>query len=583
MARIPIQNGGSLPTAPQGARVPMSLNLPIGQTPIPQQGEQWAQAIGQAGGLVLQLQEKYAELNDTRNLIEAENVMRAKTQEFNTWRRDPANADESKWLPHWQEMQNETQKFVDGLKITDRARLGLTRSFGRWSDGQTISVQGDAFKQNVKRTGAALQLRAQQAEDDGNDGQVSSSYDEMAKLGVTTKEEAELAKYNSLQRSKATRVQQSKTQLDTLLNDPAAKFEDVRSFVEQNPDLTDSEKTNLLVKAENRYGINGLEHLIYENPDHGLEAVQNDFQRGTITANQLDALDKMARSRKTQIRGEEYSAITDAIKANSKPEQLVPMIDNSKQLTAGDKAEIMAALDRPANDPKVLSTLAKEAANFKYSPESPEYFLFTKRVDTLATGDSRSHILGLRDKALADDQNGSFARSRGKVFTFADDDLKNGVFGPITGKLSDSSSMLPIKIQAEVDEFRKYVSEKKGMMWNRQDKAPEEIEMEARKLWLVRENKGKQSPVKFEDFVLEDPSKERQAAILQVQAIQEYEAYQAAHPEKSSIELMQQYDLITAKVRAENKLPPIAPRGGVNPVGTTLPELNERANSILSR
>lgn len=540
--------------------------------------QQTVQAIQQAGGAVVGLLDRYNELTDTRNLVEAENEMRKATQDFNAWRRDPANADESQWLPKWEETQAAVQKKFDGLKLSDRARLGLSRSFGQWSDGQTIRLQGDVFKQGAQRTRDALLLRAQQAEAAGDDPLVISSYDQMSKLGAMLDKEAELGKYHALKRSKATRVGMFQTELDTMLKDSASTFDDVRSKVEQNADLTDREKSNILVQAENRFGIRGLEHLVYENPEHGLEAAQNDFQRGVITANQLDDLDKLAKSRKTQMRAEEFSSITDAMKAGTPKADIAKMLDEGSFLTPGDKAEIMLALDKPANDPMMLSTLAKEAANFQHAPDSPEYFLFTKRVDALATGDNRSHILGLRDKALAGEKDGgSFSRSFGKVFAFADDDLKQGVFGPTTGKLSDLQTQLPSNIRVQVDTFKNKIlaaNPKKADDKGFQDYA----ESKARDQWWNAQPEDKRGGA-YTDFEIEDAAKSRAASILQTTAISELEAFRAAHPEKGPTELVGEYNRIVSKLRSASNLAPIAPSGGAAPM--LLPDLNQKFNSII--
>ena len=82
------------------------------------------QAIQQAGGAVVGLLDRYNELTDTRNLVEAENEMRKATQDFNAWRLDPTNADESQWLPKWEETQAAVQKKFDGLKL----RIALARA-----------------------------------------------------------------------------------------------------------------------------------------------------------------------------------------------------------------------------------------------------------------------------------------------------------------------------------------------------------------------------------------------------------------------------------------------------------------------
>lgn len=212
--------------------------------------QQRVQAIQQAGGAVTGLLDRYNELTDTRNLVEAENEMRKATQDFNAWRLDPTNADESQWLPKWEETQAAVQKKFDGLKLSDRARLGLSRSFGQWSDGQTISLQGDVFKQGARRTSEALQLRVKQAVDLGDDALVSSSFDQMSKLGVILPEEAENAKYDALKRSKATRVGAFESSLETMMSGPTVDWKAVRESVSGNADLSAEEKKNLMARIE---------------------------------------------------------------------------------------------------------------------------------------------------------------------------------------------------------------------------------------------------------------------------------------------------------------------------------------------
>ena len=563
-----------VPLAPI-ARAPVIGNVtPVQLTSNANRTAQIGQAIGQAGETLVNLQAKYAELVDARSMIAAENVMRQTTQDFNSWRLDPQNADESAWLPKWQEMQSAAQKQIDGLKMTEGARLNTTRSWGRWSDAQTISVQGDVFKQGVQRAKDAIDLRVMQATKEGDDERIRSSYQHAATLGVMTPERAALEEYEALQKSKQVRVSRFNESLDTMLNDPASKPDEVKASIQSNADLTDSEKSSLLMQVENRFKDAELEHLIDTNPVHGLESAQNDFARGKITANKLDELTRRADTVKTRERGKQYEGIVDAMKAGTPKDDIAKMLDEGSFLTPGDKAEIMLALDKPANDPMMLSTLAKEAANFQHAPDSPEYFLFTKRVDALATGDNRAHILGLRDKALAGEKDGgSFSRSWGKVFTQADDDLKNGVFGPTTSTLDDPKATLPPKMRAEVDAFKKNLTKETGMMWSRRPKTADELEMEARSLWLFEENKGKTNPVKIDKFVIEDEAKIRAANALRVQATQELEAFQKANPNKPGTDAAAEYDRITAKLRAQKNLPPVAPTGGVNPAGVLLPSL----------
>lgn len=349
------------------------------------QGMQMAEAIGKTGVVLGNLREKYIEISDTRNLIEAENVMRAKTQEFNNWRSDPANADESKWLTKWQEVQGETQKHIDGLEMTEGARLNLTRSFGRWSDGQTISVQGDAFKQGVKRTGAALQLRAQQAEEAGDDGQVSSTYDQAAKLNVMTPEEAELAKYNSLKRSKATRVGKFDAMLDADMSAPSVEWDAIRETVRNNPDLTDSEKKIKLANIDSthvrRSEMDDIQAATLTNPAEARKRLQSgewshipdgDRQAAIVRTKEIQAAGANDAFRKTLTQIELGQVKLDETFDSPETQDLTPIMRDilkvkNEEFHSKEKKAIRVALQ---NSPAIYENAVGVIA--KYDPAKDE-------------------------------------------------------------------------------------------------------------------------------------------------------------------------------------------------------------------
>lgn len=268
-----------VPLAPI-ARPVTGVQVQAAQTAVQNRGQmQRAEAIGQAGQMLVGLMDKYNQVVDTRNLVEAETAMRKTKQDFNQWRLDPANADESKWLPEWEKRQSELQRTFDGLKLSERARLGLSRSFGQWSDNYTISLQGDAFKQGVKRTGAALQLRIEQGEGSGDDGQIESSYGAAVKTGVMLPEDAELAKFHSLKRAKATRVGTFQNGLEAMMSGPTPDWQAVREAVKGNEDLSDSERRNLMARIEStnvqRAQKDEIQALTIQNPAEAVKKLQS--------------------------------------------------------------------------------------------------------------------------------------------------------------------------------------------------------------------------------------------------------------------------------------------------------------------
>jgi len=534
--------------------------------------QQRVQAIQQAGGAVVGLLDRYNELTDTRNLIEAEEVMRAKTQEFNTWRRDPANADESQWLPKWQEMQNATQKHIDGLKITDRARLNLSRSFGQWADKQTISVQGDAFKNAGRRTGAALQLRIEQGEGLGDDGQIESSYGAAVKTGVMLQEEAELAKFHSLKRAKETRRSNTFMEIETLKKDAAATFEDVRQKVVESPDLTDTEKASILVEAENQYAFQDMKNLIYENPTHGLEVAKNDLGRRAISQAQYNALEVASQNRIVELQRGEYAEIVDKMKGGKvKPDALRGMILDSARLSDGQKAELATILDGPTNDAQVYSGIMKEAANFEYDADSPQYAMFITRMQANLEGTHLSEAqAALKERVGA--TSDPYVRSKGAVYSTADDDLKAGLFGPLTGKLSDLKTKLPPKIQAQIDTLKDAQIKAEAERIQDEPRRIDFIESKAREAWWNTQPEELRG-ASYENFEIEDLAKSREAGARQTEILQSLDKFKADNPKATAMELRQFYDSQVADLRKKAGLPPVA-SGGSSAIGTTLPTID---------
>jgi hypothetical protein len=251
MARIPLQNGGALPAAPQGARVPLAQNLPIGETPIPRQGEQWAKALGQASEAFQVMAKKTAEANDTRQLIEAEGDMRRHAMEFQQFQQ--TTTDQDQWLPEWQKRQTEMQKRMDGLKLTDGARLRLTSSFGRWSDSNAIAIQGEAFKQSVGRAKQAVVNRANESAASGDFQGIQSALS-LLPDDYTTPEERESLRLELDGKAKAVARDQLSKQVGTALD--LRDIESAKAMVQESPHLSDIDRAAQLARIDATHAVN---------------------------------------------------------------------------------------------------------------------------------------------------------------------------------------------------------------------------------------------------------------------------------------------------------------------------------------
>lgn len=274
MARIPLQNGGALPNAPQGARVPLAQNLPIGQTPIPRQGEQWAQALGQASEAFQVMARKTAEANDTRQLIEAEGDMRRHAMEFQQFQQ--TTTDQEQWLPEWQKRQTEMQKRMDSMKLTDGARLRLTSSFGRWSDSNAIAIQGEAFKQSVGRAKQAVVNRANESAASGDFQGIQSALS-LLPDDYTTPEERESLRLELDGKAKTVALDQLNKQVGTALD--LRDIEGAKALVEGSPFLSDIDRAAQLARIDATHAVNAqkdeFQALYLQEPQKALADLED--------------------------------------------------------------------------------------------------------------------------------------------------------------------------------------------------------------------------------------------------------------------------------------------------------------------
>ena len=147
------------------------------------------------------------------------------------------------------------------------------------------------------------------------------------------------------------------------------------------------------------------------------------------------------------------------------------------------------------------------------------------------------------------------------MFRFADDDLKNGVFGPTTGKLSDLSVALPPGVRVEVDTLKADLIKDNAERLKTEPKFADYIESKAREKWWNMQKEDARGS-SYQAFEIADENGKRAASSRQVQAVQMLEAYKAANPGKTPDELLGEYNRIVSRLRSSSGLTPVAPRAG---------------------
>ena len=142
MATIPLYNGGAIPANPTGVRVPI-----VGQGVTA--GPSGGQALVKVGELGTQLAAHMRAADDSRGLLDAAGIQSnyaAKQQLF-----QEQNQDQNTWLPQWQKHQEQMQEELGKLDLSSSARKTLDISTNRWTEGQAITIQGQAAKQSGNR------------------------------------------------------------------------------------------------------------------------------------------------------------------------------------------------------------------------------------------------------------------------------------------------------------------------------------------------------------------------------------------------------------------------------------------------
>lgn len=290
MARVPLYNGGNLTPAPIGARVPMPAALPVGAD-----GKAWSQALDNVSGTLQTLALKKAEADDTRQLVEAEGEMRRHAMEFQKFQQ--ATPDQDQWLPAWQERQKGMQTYIDKLKLTDDARLRLTSSFGRWSDGHAIAIQGEAFKQSVGRAKLAVVNRATEAANAGDFGGITSALS-LLPQDYTTPEERDSIRLDLEGKAKAAAAQQLDMQLQTDLDQRNSTQAKVR--VQESPFLTDLEKQSKIARIDATAAVNEqkdqFQALSLQDPQKALVELQDEKKFSLISPGDREAMRVQAES-----------------------------------------------------------------------------------------------------------------------------------------------------------------------------------------------------------------------------------------------------------------------------------------------
>jgi hypothetical protein len=562
MARVPLYNGGVPTGVPQGSRIPLPSALPAGQG-----AEAFGQALGKVGNVMGELAQKQQQANDTRQLIEAEGEMRKQAMEFQQFQQ--TTTDQERWLPAWQERQAGMQKYMDGLKLTDGARLRLTSSFGQWSDNHAADVQGMAFKQAVGRSVDAVKLRAGEGAAAGDYSQIDASFKLLQPGSLTPQKEA-LWKSDLYKQADEVNRKKIDVQNETdIKNEGPAALPSVRARLEENGHLFDkTERESRLAGADYGAEVQSIEVIAYDDPRRALELAPLKL-RGPDRIRVMDT----AKARLNELRSASLKDYTFQIQSGvADKDKFAGKIMDDANLEPFDKASLASFLDRgPVNDPITYASLYAEAKNFVGNEGSPEYSQLLSRVDMNLREDQKSSVIATLGDSVKTPKDAQ-SRAKSAIYSQMSDDLRAGMFGEILGKLDDPKTAIPANMRADIRTIRDNLIANEGKAEaERIAKEPLRLEFWERRAreqwWKGRPDKGDD----FQQYAVEDENAKRAASDRAWAAITEVEAYQQQNPRATPQEIKAHYEAQLVRQRASLQLDSAPTMKGAMPGINSLP------------
>lgn len=575
MVRVPLYNGGMAAINETGVRVPaVAQNVTAG----PAVGN----ALVQVGQLGSQMAAQMAQANDTRQFMEAEGIMQKHAKEQQLFQQQ--TPDQDQWLPSWEKRQQQMAADFQKMSLTKQGRMTLDRGFNRWSSGQTIDIQGQAFKQSVGRAKMAVLNRATEAAQAGDargiDGAIA-----MLPQDFTTPEEREDLRLQLHGTALNVQRDQVKNSVSAALlnNQP----ETAKAWLDkglQSGALTKEQHAAQMADVDHAARINDLITIAHDNPriildndnTPGLAKVKQ--AAGELSGPERIKLENAAQSRLNELRTDAVKSYTDQIKMGvADKESFADKILKDSNLETVDKANLSRFLDvGPVNDPVAYAKLYAEAKTFEGKEGSPEYARLLSRADMALDGDHKSGVvqaLGEAVKAPKDAQS----RAKNAIFSQMSDDLQAGLFGSLNGKLADLKTSLDPKMRAEVDAIKSELltDDEKARIAKEPTRA-DYIEGKARDLWWQRNHKHPASGETFDNHVVDDEAAKRMASQRAWDAMASLEKWQSENPKATPQELRSQYESYLVKQRAAGSVSPLLPPIEVPTVKIDLKELLKR-------
>lgn len=520
-------------------------------------------AIGQGmqsfGSSLGRISEEMSEAVNTRRIAEARMATAAAQQDIAA--EIAAEQDPTKWEGIAQARITEAQKNLISKGDSPSARQAIELHSREWGTHMAGQTKIAAISRQFDLTAQTLGVEHGQQIMAGDFAGAAATREKAAKyIGPGSLEGMRLKEIDA-QREKID------TAADTLIkNGGSAAVSEVKELYLSQPDsvFPKEDRENRVAGMEYAAKVEDVKVLAATDPFRAAELARAHQLRGP----DLLTVERIAEQEIRQRRATALDEYERSIKLGKLPSP--EEIRDNPYLEDFDRVEVLNfAVQGPKNDPVSYATLFAEAANFKGDEGSPEYATLAKRAALALDGELQSSVLSKLGESVKNKNPDELTRSINEVYSLAKDDLAAGHFGPLHGRLSDATVVLPEKIRAEVDSIKKDLltpEEKERIA--KEPRRADYIETKARDLWWQRHHPKPADGESFENHVIEDAAAAAKAQRRYGDALMKLEKWKKEHPKAMPDELRAQYDTYLTVERAAGS------------VGTLLPDLNEKPQGI---
>jgi len=211
MAQIPLINAGQAQLVDTGIQVAQTAQLQAGGG-----AAAWGQALQNVGEMGVKFVQQRQKANDANTMIELEGKMRQLTADQMKFQSEVN--DQEQWGDAWN--KRVTQFETDVLKkarLSPDAKMALAETFGRFSQGQSLSIQEQATSQAKRRLSLSVDTMFQREAQAANLPGVEQA-SQIALAGGMLPEEVEAKKFTYQQAAIGNYKEQTKLALDNLAN-----------------------------------------------------------------------------------------------------------------------------------------------------------------------------------------------------------------------------------------------------------------------------------------------------------------------------------------------------------------------------